>query len=300
MSEENAEELKQLEAEVKLLQAEIIALQQQRQDSWENASFQFRGQMQDALAFVCGRTQDLEETVVSRLKEEVEELEKDLKLQTQINGICLNSCITKTLQSRGQEVVHQVRLSGRSSELVFQVEFQLSELKDGSRTERRIRDLNLVLDSSDLLSLSSFLSRVEETRDLLLFFRTIRSYSEKCDDRTRTFQHFQEKFPSIVSLPKGMTFGMPSEVMTLNHPELPGCCFFIHWCVDVSTGGAVTPKIQLLSKIPEKALQLFPSQPAGGGAAEAFQSLLRILGPEAAIESIIRAVSLSESDKLSD
>uniref|UniRef100_A0A3B3YAI1 Centromere protein P n=1 Tax=Poecilia mexicana TaxID=48701 RepID=A0A3B3YAI1_9TELE len=191
MSEENAEELKQLEAEVKLLQAEIIALQQQRQDSWENVSFQFRGQMQDALAFVCGQTQDLEETVVSRLKEEVEELEKDLKLQTQMNGICLNSCITKTLQSRGQEVVHQVCLSGRSYELVFQVEFQLSELKDGSRTERRIRDLNLVLDSSDLQSLSSFLSRVEETRDLLLFFRTIRSYSEKCDDRTRTFQHFQ-------------------------------------------------------------------------------------------------------------
>ncbi|XP_027858680.1 centromere protein P [Xiphophorus couchianus] len=296
MSEENAKEVKQLEAEVKLLQAEIRALQQQRQDSWENVSFQFRGQMQDALAFVCGRTQDLEETVVSRLKEEVEELEKDLKLQTQMNGISLNSCITKTLPSRGPEVVQQVCLSGRSSELVFQVEFQLSELKDGSRTERRIRDLNLVLDSSDLQSLSSFLSRVEETRDLLLFFRTIRSFSEKCDDRTRTFQHFQEKFPSIVSLPKGCG----SEVMTLNHPELPGCGFFIHWCLDVSTGGAVTPKIQLLSKIPEKALQMFPSQSAGGGAAEAFQSLLRILGPEAAIESIIRAVSLSERDELSD
>ncbi|XP_014916371.1 centromere protein P-like [Poecilia latipinna] len=111
-----------------------------------------------------------------------------------------------------------------------------------------------------------------------------------CDDTLR------EKFPSIVSLPEGCG----SEVMTLNHPELPGCCFFIYWCVDVSTGGAVTPKIQLLSKIPEKALQLFPSHPAGGGAAGAFQSLLRILGTEAAIESIIRAVSLSESDELSN
>lgn len=54
-------------------------------------------------AFVCGRTQDLEETVVSRMKEEVEELEKDLKLQTQMNGITLNSCITKTLPSRKEE-----------------------------------------------------------------------------------------------------------------------------------------------------------------------------------------------------
>ncbi|XP_014877125.1 centromere protein P-like isoform X1 [Poecilia latipinna] len=202
MSEEKAEELKQLETEVKLLQAEIIALQQQRQDSWENVSVQFRGQMQDALAFVCGQTQDLEETVVSRLKEEVEELEKDLKLQTQMNGICLNSCITKTLQSRGQEVVHQVCLSGRSYELVFQVEFQLSELKDGSRTERRIRDLNLVLDSSDLQSLSSFLSRnkmaaglrsaelhLEEGRDLwgkVLWTDETRVEMLNCDGQNQT------------------------------------------------------------------------------------------------------------------
>ncbi|KAM4741025.1 centromere protein P [Anableps anableps] len=295
MSEENPEEVKLLEAQVELLQADIRALQEQQQDSWKDFTVQFTGQMQNALAFLCGQKQDLEETVVSRLREEVEELEKDLKLQTQMNGISLNSCITKTLQSRGRELVQQFCLSGRSSELDFQVEFQLSELKDGARTERRIIDLNLVLDSDDLQSLSSFLSRVEETRDLLLFFRTVRSFLERCDDRTRTFQHFQEKFPSIVSLPEGCS----SEVMTLNHPELPGCGFFIHWSMEVSTGGAVTPKIHLLSKIPKRAMQLFPTQPAGGGAAEAFQSLLRILGPEAAMESIIRAVSLSEDDEVS-
>uniref|UniRef100_A0A8D3CYV6 Centromere protein P n=1 Tax=Scophthalmus maximus TaxID=52904 RepID=A0A8D3CYV6_SCOMX len=99
----------------------------------------------------------------------------------------------------------------------------------------------------------------------------------------------QEKYPSIVSLPGGHR----SEVMTLNHPELPGCVLLIHWSVEVSREGGVTPKINLLTKIPERALQLFPSQPVGG-AAEAFQSLLRILGPEAAVESLIRAVGLSQ------
>lgn len=34
-----------------------------------------------------------------RLKEELEELEEDLKLQTQMNGVSLSSCVTKTLQS---------------------------------------------------------------------------------------------------------------------------------------------------------------------------------------------------------
>lgn len=33
--------------------------------------------------------------------------------------------------------------------------------------------------------------RVEENNGLLLFFRTLRTFSDRCDDRTRTFQHFQ-------------------------------------------------------------------------------------------------------------
>ncbi|XP_037831181.1 centromere protein P [Kryptolebias marmoratus] len=288
MSEEDMEEVNVLQAQIKLLQKEIKALQQQQQDDCRDMTFHFTGQMQKALAYMCGRTGGRgKQTVVSRLKEEVEELEEDLKLQTQMNGINLSSCITKTLQSSGKKTVQKLCLSGRCSELVFQLEFQLSEVQEGLRTERTISDLNVVLDSSDLQSFSSFMLRLEENNDLLLFFRTLRTFSDRCDDRTRTFQHFQEKFPSVVSLPGGCR----SEVMTLNHPELPGCVLFIHWSVEVSTDGAVAPKIHLLPKIPEQALQLFPLQPAGG-AAEVFQSLLRILGPEAAIESVIRAAAL--------
>uniref|UniRef100_A0A3Q4BFD2 Centromere protein P n=1 Tax=Mola mola TaxID=94237 RepID=A0A3Q4BFD2_MOLML len=101
------------------------------------------------------------------------------------------------------------------------------------------------------------------------------------------FVSLQEKFPSVVSLPGGCR----SEIMSLSHPD---CVLFIHWSVEVSREGGVTPKIELLTKIPERVLQLFPSWPVGG-ASEAFQSLLRILGPEAALESVIRAVSLSSA-----
>ncbi|XP_054472795.1 centromere protein P [Anoplopoma fimbria] len=286
MSEENMEEVRVLEAQIELLQAEVSALLQQQQDNQKDITFNFRGQMQDAMSYMCGKRQgDEKEKVLSRLKEEVEELEEDLKLQTQINGISLNSCTTKTLQSGGRKLVKQLCVSGHCSELVFQVEFKLSEVKEGSGSgsARTISDLNVVMDASDLQSFSSFLSGVEESRDLLLFFRTLRTFSDRCDDRRRTFQHFQEKYPSVVSL-------RDPEVMTLNHPQLSGCVLFVHWSVDVSREGGVSPKIELLTKIPERALQLFPSQ-AVGGAAEAFQSLLRILGAEAAVESVIMAVS---------
>ncbi|XP_076599876.1 centromere protein P [Chaetodon auriga] len=290
MSEENIEEVRVLEAQIERLQAEVAALQSQQQDNNMDITFHLRGQMQDAMSHVCGQKQrGGKEKVLSKLKEEVEELEEDLKWQTQMNAISLNSCTTKTLQSSGSKLVQQLCVSGHCSELVFQVEFQLSEVKEGQGSKRMISDLNVVMDDSDLQSFGSFLSGVEESSDLLLFFRTLRTFSDRCEDRCRTFQHFQEKYPSVVSLPGGCR----SEVMTLNHPELPGCVLFVHWSVEVSREGAVAPKINLLTKIPERALQLFPSQPVGG-AAEAFQSLLRILGPEAALESVIRAVSLSQ------
>ncbi|XP_069372875.1 centromere protein P isoform X2 [Paralichthys olivaceus] len=289
MCEENTEEVKVLEAQIDQLRAEVAELQHQQQMNLKDMTFHFRGQMQDALSYVCGQKQvGSEEEVVSRLKEEVEELEEDLKRQTQMNGISLNSCTTKTLQSSSRKLVQHLSVSGHCSELVFQVEFQLSEVR-GQRSERTISDLNVVMDASDLCSLSSFLSGAEERNDLLLLFRTVRTFSDRRDDRRRTFQHFQEKYPSVVSLPGGCR----SEVMTLNHPELPGCVLSIHWSVEVSREGGVTPNIYLLPKIPERALQLFPSQ-AVGGAAEAFQSMLRILGPEAAVESVIRAVSLTQ------
>ncbi|TNN56767.1 Centromere protein P [Liparis tanakae] len=40
------------------------------------------------------------------------------------------------------------------------------------------------------------LLRVEESRDLLLLFRTLRTFSNRCDDRCRTFQHFQRYRPT--------------------------------------------------------------------------------------------------------
>lgn len=49
---------------------------------------------------MCGQLQEGgKEEVLSRLKEEVKELEEDLKQQTQMNGISLNGCTKKTLQS---------------------------------------------------------------------------------------------------------------------------------------------------------------------------------------------------------
>ncbi|XP_034389812.1 centromere protein P isoform X2 [Cyclopterus lumpus] len=194
MSQENMEEVKVLEAQIKHLEAEVSALKGQQQDNHKDITFHFRGEMQDAMLCMCGQRQGdkkEKEKVLSRLKEEVEELEVDLKLQAEMNGISLTGCTIKTLQSSDRKLVQQLCVSGHCSELVFQVEFQLSEVKEGSGCVRTISDLNVVMDASDLQNFGSFLSGVEESRDLLLLFRTLRTFSNRCDDRRRTFQHFQ-------------------------------------------------------------------------------------------------------------
>nr|XP_057910619.1 centromere protein P [Doryrhamphus excisus]XP_057910620.1 centromere protein P [Doryrhamphus excisus] len=287
MNEENVEEVKLLEDHIERLQAEVANLQRQRQ-THKGLIFHFSETMQHALSHVCGRTQqETAEEVLSSLKEEVKHLEEDLQRQSQMNGIDINSCTVGLVQGSSTKLVQQMCVSGRCSELEFQVEFQLSEVKEGEKSERTINSLNVVMDARDLQNFSSFVSGVEESGDLLCFFRTLRTFSDRIDERRQTFQHFQAKYPTVVSLPGGCR----SEVMTLHHPELPGCVVSVHWSVEVSKEGGVMPKVDLLTKIPEKAQQLFPSQ-ALGGAAEAFHSLLRLVGPEAALECIIREVGL--------
>ncbi|XP_077430379.1 centromere protein P isoform X1 [Vanacampus margaritifer] len=311
---ENREEMMLLEENIRHLQAEVAELQCQCQSYQGELSLHSSEPLQDALSLVCGHEpQEGAHMVLPSLREEVEQMEKDLQWQSRMNGISLRSCTASTLQSRSTNSVQKMRVSGQCSELAFQVEFELSEVKGGERPEKSISSLNVVMGASDLHNFSSFLSGVEESKDLLLFFRTLRTFSDRMDERRRAFQHFQAWWekrlsgPGIANYPFTRTLLLPTKakygrvacvpdgcnwsLLTLHHPDLPGCTFLVRWSVGVSKEGEVTPKLDLLTKIPDRALEQFPSQTIGS-AGEAFHSLLRLLGPEAALEEVIRAVGL--------
>ncbi|XP_051932327.1 centromere protein P isoform X2 [Hippocampus zosterae] len=287
LNEENTEEVMLLEENIRRLQAEVAELQGQCQKHQKELTLHSSQPMQHALSLVCGHTlQKDAHVVLSSLREEVEQLQEDLEHQSNINGISLRSFTACTLESSDTKSVEQIRVSGQCSDLKFEVEFELSEVKGGERPEKSITSFNVVMGAGDLQNFSSFLSGVEESKDLLLFFRTLRTFSDRMDERRRAFQHFQTKYEGVVCAP-----GDNSSLLTFHHPDLPGCIFLVHWSVDVSKEGEVTPKVDLLTKIPDRALQLFQSQ-AVSGAAEAFHSLLRLLGPEAALDEVIRAAGL--------
>ncbi|XP_059924813.1 centromere protein P [Gadus macrocephalus] len=278
MLRRDMETARRLEFQSKALQAEIDTLRSPHTETEGSVAVKFKGRMKDALLSLSGK-QTAEETM-RKMRAEVEEMEEDLERQTEMNGISLTSCTVKTLHKDDTQVVQQYSLAGSCLDLGFQVEFQLSEAQG-----KTITKLDIVLDTDDM-QISSFTSRAEERCELIQFFRTLRSFSEGREDRRRTFHHFQEKYPSVVSLPEGLV----SEVMTLSPPELPSCVLAVHWSVMVSKEGEVIPQIHLLPRAPKKEF-LMDSAGTLEGAPESFHSLLSVLGIEAALENIILALS---------
>ncbi|XP_077458324.1 LOW QUALITY PROTEIN: centromere protein P [Stigmatopora argus] len=311
MDDENTE-LMQLEDKIRLLQEEVAELQ--RTCRRYQPDLHPSQTMRDAMSLACGQMpQGGAQIVLSNLREEVEQLEGDLELQSSTDAISLRRCIIQTLHSDNMKSEQKMRLSGRCSDLDFQVEVQLLQVQNDKRPETTIASLEAVAGDVDLPDFGRFLSGVQERRDLLLFFRTLRTLSDRIGERRRTFLHFQAKYPQLVSLPDGEA----SSTLVLCHPHLQSCAFFLHWGVDVSREGRAAPRLDLLPKIPRPgehverdggpagrralqclffffffcaALRLGPSQLAGN-AGRAFGSLLRLLGPEAALEEVIGAMA---------
>ncbi|XP_062315289.1 centromere protein P [Osmerus eperlanus] len=255
----------------------------------EDTAVHFRGRMKDALVMLTGqKTDGRGETMkptTEDLIREIKEMEDDLIRQTKMNGIALTGCHVKTVEKSATKIVQQHRLTGHCSTLAFQVEFELTDVKEDGGFMRSITDLNIVMDGNEFKDFSAFVSGAERNKNLLLFFRTLRRFSERCEDRHKTFQHFQEKYSDVVSLPGGWR----SDVMLIQNPQLPGCALMIHWNIEVTTEGEITTNIELVTKLPEKACQMDTSNLIKNSP-DMFQSLLRVVGVEVSIDCIIKTV----------
>ncbi|KTG33063.1 hypothetical protein cypCar_00014613 [Cyprinus carpio] len=179
------------EEEIQMLQQEIEMLEAEQEETLRSIFIEHGDRLQHELKSVFEERGGAQKPALSKLITEVRELEKDLRRQTEINGIALNECFVKTLHKSERKLVQQLRLAGHCSVLLFQVEFAVTEIQEDDALRRRVTELNIVVDGVEFKDFSAFVSRVEDTKDLLLFFRTLRTFSERCEERRQTFQHFQ-------------------------------------------------------------------------------------------------------------
>ncbi|KAG7478137.1 hypothetical protein MATL_G00077160 [Megalops atlanticus] len=196
------------EEEIKLLQEEILMLQSQQENNEREITLHFKQDMQ--LAFTSKASKSIMDVrsgskdTVATLKLELENLEEDLAQQTKINGIVLTDCKVTTLEKSNTKIVQQHRISGHCYYLAFQVEFEITDVKEDTSVIRSVTDLNIVVDGCEFSDISTFVSGVEEKKSLLLFFRTLKAFAERCEHRNRTFLHFKS---SLCSRDQGSILG---------------------------------------------------------------------------------------------
>ncbi|XP_014376442.1 centromere protein P [Alligator sinensis] len=214
-------------------------------------------------------------------------LESDLSFLMKFTGICPANCSRKTLEKTGNKTIQNYRLSGNCHSLPFDLEFQLLEIQSEEGISAAVTDLSIITESDENCDISKIMSRAEEEGNLLLFFRAFSNFAQWCKHRKCTFLHFKAKYPDIVTLPEGPT----GDYMIIKNPELSGFELMIIWKIAVNEEGTAIPVLDLLPKIPAHNIQ-HKAAAAAENAPGCFRIMLRLLGIEASIDSVVKSFAM--------
>ncbi|XP_066051951.1 centromere protein P [Chamaea fasciata] len=273
------------EDEIQALEEEIRQLTEEYKDIRQESTFFSDEEILKAIKSLEEETQGETKghASPSDLKAELESLERDLSFLTAFTGFHFTSHSKKTLERTKTRTVQKHRLSGKCHSLSFQVEFQLLEMPNNEKVSAVVSDLSIIMESTEDLNVSKFVSSTEERGDLLAFFRSISAYAEWYEHRKRTFLHFKAKYPDIVTLPEGLL----GDIIILRNPKVAGFELMIVWKIHLDEEGITTPVLDLLPKVPEQVLE---QRMATVSTPRCFRSLLRLFGIEVAIENLIRVL----------
>ncbi|XP_031214130.1 centromere protein P [Mastomys coucha] len=276
-------QLRALEAEVAALQRECRMLQnpgEKASGAWK--SFQKFSQSDPE---EWESLQDLR-SQLGHLKSEVTFLSKLTGFNIRNYSKREDIANTEETENDTKKVLWRHRLSGNCNMVTFQLEFEVLEIETEEKKSSVITDLSIIMEPTEYSELSEFASRAEERRDLLMFFRSLHFFVECYEYRENTFKHFKEKYPDNVHFSEGTC----SHCMEIHSARQPGFELVIVWKIQIDEEGKVFPKLDLLTKVPERALELDKNRVIET-APLSFRSLLGVLGIEAALDSLIRLFS---------
>ncbi|XP_011852238.1 PREDICTED: centromere protein P isoform X2 [Mandrillus leucophaeus] len=283
-------------AEERVLQAEIAAVRR----ACENppAPWEEKSRVQKSFQAIHQFTSE-GWTSSKDLKNQLGHLESELSFLSTLTGINIRNysrqtedlTSTEMAEKSIRKVLQRHRLSGNCHMVTFQLEFQILEIQNKERLSSAVTDLNIIMEPTECSELSEFVSRAEDRKDLFMFFRSLHFFVEWFEYRKRTFKHFKEKYPDAVYLSEG-----PSSCsMGIRSASRPGFELVIVWRIQIDEDGKVFPKLDLLTKVPQRALELDKNR-AIEAAPLSFRTLLGVLGIEAALESLIKSLCAEENN----
>ncbi|XP_044899429.1 centromere protein P isoform X2 [Felis catus] len=210
-------------AEIRALEAEIAALRRACEEP--RAPGEDTSRARKSLQEI--HQSDSGEWAASKdLRGHLGHLESELLFLSTLTGINIINYSMKTEDLTSTEnteksikkVLQRHRLSGNCHMITFQLEFQILEVQNKESLSSVITDLNIIMEPTEYSELSEFVSRAEDRRDLLMFFRSLHFFVEWCEYRKCTFEHFKEKYSEAVRLPEGAA----SSCMVVQSPRQPG------------------------------------------------------------------------------
>uniref|UniRef100_A0A7N9ICT3 Centromere protein P n=1 Tax=Macaca fascicularis TaxID=9541 RepID=A0A7N9ICT3_MACFA len=306
-------------AEERVLQAEIAAVRR----ACENppAPWEEKSRVQKSFQAIHQFTSEGWKSSKD-LKNQLGHLESELSFLSTLTGINIRNysrqtedlTSTEMAEKSIRKVLQRHRLSGNCHMVTFQLEFQILEIQNKERLSSAVTDLNIIMEPTECSELSEFVSRnfgrarwltpiipafweadagrsQEDRKDLFMFFRSLHFFVEWFEYRKRTFKHFKEKYPDAVYLSEG-----PSSCsMGIRSASRPGFELVIVWRIQIDEDGKVFPKLDLLTKVPQRALELDKNR-AIEAAPLSFRTLLGVLGIEAALESLIKSLCAEENN----
>ncbi|XP_029455251.1 centromere protein P [Rhinatrema bivittatum] len=278
------------EDEIRTLEKEIEELTEQYEENQQNGQLA-KEEIEKAIKLYRGKTITKTRTPesVADIKSQLEQLESELSFLTKLSGIEFTTYSKQTVEKDENKYKEKHRITGNCYLLPFQIEFVLLKVENKESTSSVVTNLSIILESGENSDFSKFVSRAEERKNLLGFFRSLSSFAEWCNCRHRTFLHFKGRYPEIVGLPEGSL----ADYMVLRNPELSGCELIVVWKIQVNEEGTVTPVLDLLTKIPEQALRLDKNK-VRERTPLCFRNLLRVFGIETAIANVIKAFCMEE------
>uniref|UniRef100_A0A8C5QY63 Uncharacterized protein n=1 Tax=Leptobrachium leishanense TaxID=445787 RepID=A0A8C5QY63_9ANUR len=126
---------------------------------------------------------------------ELDHCKKEIQFFNKISGIMFTKYFKKRVHKADNEDLYKHRLVGHCQSLTFQMEFESLDLTDKGGSCCDVTNLNIIMGSGEHSDLSNFVSRTEEKKNLLAFFRTLSNFADWSEYRRQTFVHF--KFKSV-------------------------------------------------------------------------------------------------------
>nr|XP_033781954.1 centromere protein P isoform X2 [Geotrypetes seraphini] len=207
------------ENEIKTLEQEIQELTKQYEDNQQKEQLA-EEEIEEAIKCHRGKT-DFESRTsesLADMRHELEQLESEFSFLTKLSGIVFTRYSKQTVDKDENKCTERHKITGNCYLLPFQIECTLLKVQNKESISSVVTDLSIIIESSEYSDLSKFVSRAVETKNLLLFFRSLSSFAEWCNRRKHTFLHFKERYPEIVRLPEGSS----ADYMVLRNPKLSG------------------------------------------------------------------------------